>query len=65
MAKQEIMTLNVGPHHPSTHGVLRLIVELDGEVVVSIKPDIGYLHRGIEKLSENKKYLQVLPLTGQ
>ena len=63
MAKQEIMTLNVGPHHPSTHGVLRLIVELDGERVVSITPDIGYLHRGIEKLSESKKFLQILPLT--
>lgn len=63
MAKQEIMTLNVGPHHPSTHGVLRLIVELDGEVVLKITPDIGFLHRGIEKLSESKKYIQVLPLT--
>jgi len=57
------MTINMGPHHPSTHGVLRLILELDGEVVVNVIPDIGYLHRGIEKLSENKKYIQVLPLT--
>jgi NADH-quinone oxidoreductase subunit D len=63
VARQEIMTINMGPHHPSTHGVLRLILELDGEVVVNVIPDIGYLHRGIEKLSENKKYLQVLPLT--
>lgn len=63
MAKQEIMTINMGPHHPSTHGVLRVILELDGEVVVNATPDIGYLHRGIEKLSEDKKYLQVLPLT--
>lgn len=63
MARQEIMTINMGPHHPSTHGVLRLILELDGEVVVNVIPDIGYLHRGIEKLSENKKYIQVLPLT--
>jgi len=63
VARQEIMTINMGPHHPATHGVLRLILELDGEVVVSVVPDIGYLHRGIEKLSENKKYLQVLPFT--
>ncbi|TNF67045.1 MAG: NADH dehydrogenase (quinone) subunit D [Bacteroidetes bacterium] len=63
MAKQEIMTINMGPHHPSTHGVLRVILELDGEVVVNAIPDIGYLHRGVEKLSEDKKYLQVLPLT--
>ena len=63
MARQEIMTINMGPHHPSTHGVLRVILELDGEVVVNAIPDIGYLHRGVEKLSEDKKYLQVLPLT--
>ena len=63
MARQEIMTINMGPHHPSTHGVLRVLLELDGEVVVNAVPDIGYLHRGVEKLSEDKKYLQVLPLT--
>ncbi|MDF1535991.1 MAG: NADH dehydrogenase (quinone) subunit D [bacterium] len=63
MARQEIMTINMGPHHPSTHGVLRVILELDGEVVVNAVPDIGYLHRGVEKLSEGKKYIQVLPLT--
>jgi len=63
VARQEIMTINMGPHHPSTHGVLRVILELDGEVVVNAIPDIGYLHRGVEKLSEGKKYLQVLPLT--
>jgi NADH-quinone oxidoreductase subunit D len=63
VARQEIMTINMGPHHPSTHGVLRVILELDGEVVVNAIPDIGYLHRGVEKLSESKKYLQVLPLT--
>jgi len=63
VARQEIMTINMGPHHPSTHGVLRLILELDGEVVVNVIPDIGYLHRGVEKLSENRKYLQALPLT--
>jgi NADH-quinone oxidoreductase subunit D len=63
VARQEIMTINMGPHHPSTHGVLRVILELDGEVVVNAIPDIGYLHRGVEKLSEDRKYLQVLPLT--
>ncbi len=63
MARQEIMTINMGPHHPSTHGVLRVILELDGEVVVNAIPDIGYLHRGVEKLSEDRKYLQILPLT--
>lgn len=63
MARQEIMTINMGPHHPSTHGVLRVILELDGETVVNAVPDIGYLHRGIEKLAEDKKYIQVLPLT--
>lgn len=63
MANTEIMTLNMGPQHPSTHGVLRLIVELDGEVVQKITPVIGYLHRGIEKLSENRTYHQTIPLT--
>lgn len=63
VARQEIMTINMGPHHPSTHGVLRVILELDGEVVVNAIPDIGFLHRGVEKLAEDKKYLQVLPLT--
>jgi len=57
------MTLNMGPQHPSTHGVLRLVVELDGERVVSVKPDIGYLHSGIEKTGENRTYRQVLPYT--
>ena len=58
VSKQEVMTINMGPHHPSTHGVLRIILELDGETVVNAIPDIGYLHRGVEKLSESKKYLQ-------
>jgi NADH-quinone oxidoreductase subunit D len=57
------MTLNMGPQHPSTHGVLRLVLELDGEVIVKITPHIGYLHRGIEKLSEYRTYHQILPLT--
>ncbi|MBJ6726021.1 NADH dehydrogenase (quinone) subunit D [Geomesophilobacter sediminis] len=59
----EIMTLNMGPQHPSTHGVLRLVVELDGEIVEKITPHIGYLHRGIEKLSEHRTYHQTIPLT--
>jgi len=63
MASTEIMTLNMGPQHPSTHGVLRLVVELDGEVIQKITPHIGFLHRGIEKLSEHRTYHQTLPLT--
>ncbi len=57
------ITVNMGPQHPSTHGVLRLILELDGEVVVSCTPHIGYLHRGSEKLAENRTYQQIVPLT--
>ena len=57
------ITVNMGPQHPSTHGVLRLILELDGEVVVSCTPHIGYLHRGSEKLAEHKTYQQIVPLT--
>jgi NADH-quinone oxidoreductase subunit D len=57
------MVLNMGPQHPATHGVLRLVVEIDGEVITSIKPDIGYLHTGIEKTCEAKFYQQVVPLT--
>jgi len=63
MATFETMTINMGPQHPSTHGVLRLVLELDGEVVVKATPHIGYLHRGVEKLSEHRTYHQVLPLT--
>ena len=57
------MILNMGPQHPSTHGVLRLILEIDGETVVGMKPEIGYLHTGIEKTCEAKFYQQVVPLT--
>jgi len=57
------MVLNMGPQHPSTHGVLRMVLELDGEIVVSLAPDIGYLHTGIEKTCEAKFYQQVVPLT--
>ena len=57
------MILNMGPQHPSTHGVLRLLLEIDGETVVRMMPDIGYLHTGIEKTCEAKFYQQVVPLT--
>ncbi|BAC90324.1 NAD(P)H-quinone oxidoreductase subunit H [Gloeobacter violaceus] len=55
------MVLNLGPHHPSTHGVLRLIVTLDGENVVDCRPVLGYLHRGMEKIGENRTIIQYLP----
>jgi len=57
------MVLNMGPQHPSTHGVLRLILEIDGETIVRMRPEIGYLHTGIEKTCEAKFYQQVVPLT--
>ena len=57
------MVLNMGPQHPSMHGVLRLVVEIDGEIVVRLYPEIGYLHTGIEKTCEAKFYQQVVPLT--
>src|SRR6267142_2405144 len=60
--KTEVMTVNMGPQHPSTHGVLRLVLELDGEIVRSASPTIGYLHTGIEKTIEQKKWQQVIPL---
>ena len=63
MASTEIMTVNMGPQHPSTHGVLRMVIELDGEIVQKITPHIGYLHRGVEKLSEHRTYHQTIPLT--
>jgi len=50
--EQEILTVNMGPHHPATHGVLRLVVELEGEVVRDLKPVVGYVHTGIEKVLE-------------
>jgi len=56
------MILNMGPQHPSTHGVLRLVLHLDGELVVSVEPVLGYLHRGFEKLAENRTYLQYLAM---
>ena len=57
------LVLNMGPQHPSTHGVLRLVLEIDGETIVRLKPVIGYLHTGIEKTCEAKFYQQVVPLT--
>jgi NADH-quinone oxidoreductase subunit D len=58
-----LLTLSMGPQHPSTHGVLRLALEMDGETVVRIRPDIGYLHTGIEKSAESKTYTQAITLT--
>src|SRR5690349_5654249 len=60
--RTETMTVNMGPQHPSTHGVLRLVLELDGETIRSASPTIGYLHTGIEKTAEQKKWQQVIPL---
>ena len=57
------LVLNMGPQHPSTHGVLRLVVEIEGETIVRLRPEIGYLHTGIEKTCEAKFYQQVVPLT--
>ncbi|HVK04698.1 MAG TPA: NADH dehydrogenase (quinone) subunit D [Armatimonadaceae bacterium] len=61
--EQETLTINMGPQHPSTHGVLRLVLELDGETVVKCTPHIGYLHTGIEKTMENLSYYKALVLT--
>jgi NADH-quinone oxidoreductase subunit D len=61
--QDKTMILNMGPQHPSTHGVLRVLLEIDGENVVRMMPDIGYLHTGIEKTCEAKFYQQVVPLT--
>jgi NADH dehydrogenase I D subunit len=57
------MTLNMGPQHPATHGVLRVVLDLQGENIVEATPHIGYLHRGIEKLAESRTYTQIIPLT--
>ena len=59
----EKMVLNMGPSHPSTHGVLRIILELDGEIITKATPDVGYLHRGDEKIAENMTYTQFIPYT--
>src|SRR6195256_38013 len=60
--RTETMTVNMGPQHPSTHGVLRIVLTLDGELLLSASPTIGYLHTGIEKTCEQKKWQQVIPL---
>ena len=62
-SKTEEMILNLGPQHPSTHGVLRVILKMDGEVITSAQPDVGYLHRGTEKLAENRTYPQMLVIS--
>jgi NADH-quinone oxidoreductase subunit D len=59
----EKMVLNMGPSHPSTHGVLRIVLEMDGEIITKAMPDIGYLHRGDEKIAENMTYTQFIPYT--
>lgn len=61
--KAKELTVSMGPQHPATHGVLRLVLDLDGETVVKCTPYVGYLHRGVEKLAENRTYLSALPLT--
>lgn len=63
MPRTEEYLINIGPQHPSTHGVLRLLTKLDGETIVKCEPEIGYLHRGIEKICENRTYLQCIPFT--
>ncbi|HTG00414.1 MAG TPA: NADH dehydrogenase (quinone) subunit D [Nitrospirota bacterium] len=62
-SKTTEMTVNLGPQHPATHGVLRLVLDLNGETVVKCTPHVGYLHRGIEKIGETKTYTAALPLT--
>ncbi|MEI4878430.1 hypothetical protein Q8G53_28770, partial [Klebsiella pneumoniae] len=60
-AEEPQLTLNFGPQHPAAHGVLRMILDLDGEIVTRVDPHIGLLHRGTEKLIEHKTYLQAIP----
>src|SRR5690606_24315558 len=59
----EKLVLNMGPSHPSTHGVLRIVLELDGEIITKADPDVGYLHRGDEKIAENMTWTQFIPYT--
>ena len=59
----ELVTINIGPTHPAMHGTLRVIAKTDGETIISAEPEIGYLHRGVEKLGENFTYTQFIPLT--
>ncbi|MDR0695182.1 MAG: NADH-quinone oxidoreductase subunit D [Holosporales bacterium] len=60
-AESDVYSINFGPHHPATHGVLRLSLEISGEEVIVCNPDIGYLHRGVEKIAENKKFVSIIP----
>ena len=60
---KDTMTLNMGPQHPSTHGVFRVVLEMDGELVQTAYPDIGFLHTGIEKTAEDKLYSHCIPMT--
>src|SRR5260370_35542354 len=59
----EKLTINMGPSHPATHGVLRIVLALDGEIIPKATPDVGYLHRGDEKIAENMQYNQFVPYT--
>ena len=59
--RKETITLNMGPQHPSTHGVLRVVLEMDGEIIVKATPVLGYLHRGIEKIANIKPTISSLP----
>src|SRR3954452_17703788 len=61
-SERELMTINFGPHHPATHGVLRLLVTLEGEVIRDMRPYVGYVHTGIEKTAEDKSYWKVIPV---
>ena len=61
--RREEFLLNMGPQHPSTHGVLRVVLDLEGERIVKATPDLGYLHRGVEKLCELETYNQIIPMT--
>ena len=63
MSQGDKMVLNMGPSHPATHGVLRIVLELDGEIITKADPDVGYLHRGDEKIAENMTYTQFIPYT--
>ena len=58
-----VMSIEIGPAHPAMHGIVRFTTHLDGEVIVGMDPEIGYLHRGFEKESENSKWIQVIPYT--
>ena len=63
MPEERTVTLNMGPQHPATHGVLRVVLELEGETIIKARPVIGYLHTGIEKTMESKLYYKALPAT--